>query len=280
MLPRRTDVTDAVVGAPSGPGNALAFDLDGTVYLHEHPLPGAVELFEYLRGARVPYVFATNNSSATAARYVERLHAMGIAVEPDQVITSNHVAAAHLVATGASRAFIVATPEVRDEYAAGGVHHDPDTPEAVLLAFDTSLDYRKITTTSDFLLSGLPYYATHPDLVCPMPTGPIPDCGAFAALFQAATGRTPQVLGKPTAAMALTIRQRLEARSQRHAEVMFVGDRLYTDVRMANENGFTAVLTLTGEATASDLAGSEYRPDLVVHGLDDLLMRLSANAVR
>src|SRR5690606_18384565 len=119
----------------------------------------------------------------------------------------------------------------RDEYAAAGVHHDPDSPEAVLLAFDTSLDYDKIKTTSDWLLEGLPYYSTHPDLVCPMPGGPIPDCGSFAALFQAATGRSPQVLGKPTPAMAATIRRRLAAQGDAIDEVLFVGDRLYTDVR-------------------------------------------------
>src|SRR5690606_14768824 len=107
--------------------------------------------------SHVPFAFATNNSSATGARYVDRLNDMGIPTRPDQVITSNHVAADHLVATGTSRAFIVATPEVRDEYAAAGVHHDSDSPEAVLLAFDTSLDYDKIKTTSDWLLEGLPY---------------------------------------------------------------------------------------------------------------------------
>ena len=269
-----------MAGSGSGAAPAVAFDLDGTIYLHEQPLPGAVALVDYLRERRIPYAFATNNSSTSAARYVERLRRMDIAVEQDQVITSNHVAADHIRQTGIRKAFIIATPEVRDEYAAAGLHHDTTAPEAVLLAFDTSLDYGKIAAAAALLLRGLPYYATHPDLVCPMPGGPIPDCGAFAALFEAATGRTPDVLGKPTPAMAATIRRRLSTPGDAPRSVTFVGDRLYTDIRMANENGFTAVLTLTGEATEADLAASDYRPDLVVRGLDELLAHLSAVAIR
>ena len=46
--------------------DAVAFDLDGTIYLAEDPLPGAVALIAALRRAGVPHLFATNNSSATA----------------------------------------------------------------------------------------------------------------------------------------------------------------------------------------------------------------------
>lgn len=250
---------------------AVAFDLDGTIYLHDRVLPGAVELIGFLRHHRIPHLFATNNSSSTTASYVSRLNAMGIPADRQQVLTSNDAAANHLGSIGVTSAYLVATEEVRAEYAAAGVHHDPDSPQAVLLTFDTTIDYRKIVEAAALLRSGLAYYATHPDLVCPMPGGPIPDCGSFAALFQAATGRTPTVLGKPSPAMADAIRRRLWTGATDGPPVTFVGDRLYTDVRMANENGFEAVLTLTGEASTSDLAASDFRADLVVSGLDEFL---------
>lgn len=257
---------------------AVAFDLDGTIYLHDRPLPGAVAVIEFLRHRQVPYLFATNNSSATGAAYVARLAGMGISADRSQVLTSNDVAANHLRSVGVTRAYLVATDEVRDEYAAAGVRHDTTAPQAVLLTFDTTLDYSKIVAAADLLRQGVDYYATHPDLVCPMPGGPIPDCGAFAALFQAATGRTPTVLGKPSPVMARTIGARLSAGLPREPRVMFVGDRLYTDMRMANENGFHGVLTLTGEAAAADLATSDYKADLVVGGLDEFLDYLGAHA--
>ena len=255
--------------------DAVAFDLDGTIYLAEDPLPGAVALIAALRHAGVPHLFATNNSSATGEDYVERLAGMGIVTRREQVLTSNDVAATHLVAAGVRRAYLVASPRVMAEYAAAGVEHVEHGSQAVVLTFDTTLDYRKIAAAAALLRDGTPYFATHPDLVCPTPDGPVPDCGSFIALFAAASGRQPTVLGKPHATMAGAVRERLERQAADQGRlaprrIAFVGDRLYTDVRLANEHGFSAVLTLTGEASRDKAAAGPYRPDLVIEDLREL----------
>jgi HAD superfamily hydrolase (TIGR01450 family) len=254
---------------------ALAFDLDGTIYLGPHLLPGARALLEALHDGGVPYVFATNNSSKTAEQYLRHLGGLGIPVERSTVVTSNDVARALLAQEGRHRPYLLATPEVTEEYAAAALAPaDPLDADCVLLTFDTTLTYAKLRTASDLVRRGAPYYATHPDVVCPTPEGPIPDCGAFIELLAAATGRRPTILGKPERPMADTIRTRLGVDAER---IAFVGDRLYTDVRMANEHGFRAVLTLTGEATADDLAASPHRPDLVVADMRDLHERLRSS---
>lgn len=265
--------------------DALAFDLDGTVYLEDSALPGAKDLMGQVAQSGVPFVFATNNSSLPATRYVARLRAMGIEAEASHVLTSTHAASHRLRQAGFSRAYVLATEEVREELAATGIAHDADDPQAVLLTFDTTLDYGKVRAVSDLVRSGLPYFATHPDLVCPTPEGPIPDCGAFIALFAAATGREPVVLGKPSGVMAAAIRERLEHQAAQSgsappARIAFIGDRLYTDVRMANEHGFVAVLTLTGETSRSDLDDSPYTPDLVVRDLSELAERLGMGGLK
>jgi 4-nitrophenyl phosphatase len=267
---------DAVRGRDAGAAisaRALAFDLDGTVYLGGRLLPGALRLLEALRDEGVPYLFATNNSSKTGEAYVRHLGGFGIPVERSTILTSNDVARAVLAREGMRRPFLLATPEVADEYRAGGFAPGAADPDCVLLTFDTTLDYEKLRVAADLILHGLPYFATHPDLVCPTPAGPIPDCGSFIELLAAATGRRPLVLGKPQGPMAEAIRARLGAGADR---IAFVGDRLYTDVRMANEHGFLAVLTLTGEASAADLAASPYAPDRIVATLIELHERLRA----
>ena len=249
------------------PVAGVAFDLDGTVYLGPELLPGALPLIEALEARGVPYLFATNNSSKTGAQYLRQLRGLGLPAARASVLTSNDVAVAFLRRQGLRRPYLVATPEVEAEYRAQGIEPTDDDPDAVLLTFDTTLTYDKLRRASDLIRLGLPYLATHPDLVCPTPTGPIPDCGAFAALLAEATGLRPVVLGKPEAHMATAIRARLGVPAER---VAFVGDRLYTDVRMANAHGFLAVLTLTGEAKPADLAASPHRPDLVVADLREL----------
>ena len=54
-------------------------------------------------------------------------------------------------------------------------------------------------------------------------------------------------------------------------EVALVGDRLYTDIRMARDAGAVAVLTLTGETKRADIEDcpQNQRPDLVVADLGE-----------
>lgn len=257
---------------------AVAFDLDGTLYLGSAVLPGAVELVRSLTAAGKTVLFVTNNSSVARTQYLDRLTAMGLTATADQLITSNDVAIAQLRELGFSAPFLLATPAVTEEYRRNGLDVDSTRRDAVVLTFDTTLSYDKLRQAARYILQGLPYFATHPDLVCPTPEGPIPDCGSFMALLRAATGVSPKVFGKPEPPMARAIIRRCQAPPK---AIAFVGDRLYTDIRMANENGMLAILTLTGESSLDDLGSSPYKPDLVVRSLNELATEFdSATGIR
>src|SRR5690606_25361156 len=129
--------------------------------LSDRPLPGARALIGRLDEAGVPYLFATNNSSVPGARYVERLRGLGIAAERAHVLTSNDAMLARLRREGVTRAFLVATEAVRAEYAAARVRHDHADPQAVVLTFDTTLDYAKVRTAPDLPRTALPHLAPH-----------------------------------------------------------------------------------------------------------------------
>ena len=49
-----------------------------------------------------------------------------------------------------------------------------------------------------------------------------------------------------------------------------VGDRLYTDMKMAQEAGIPGVLVLTGEATEAQAAALPRQPDLIVADVGEL----------
>ena len=80
------------------------------------------------------------------------------------------------------------------------------------------------------------------------------DCGAICACLTAATGRQPVVLGKPDPSMLLDLCGRL---GLAEGEVAMVGDRIYTDIAMAQRAGVLAVLVLSGEATAEEAAAPD-----------------------
>lgn len=255
---------------------AVAFDLDGTIYLQGAPLPGALELLRSLRESGVEYLLVTNNSSVSGATYLNKLAALGLQPERRQVLTSNDVAMTHLRQAGVRRPYMLATAEVKHDYRSAGLEHEEERPDAVLLTFDMELTFEKLATATRHLNAGVPYFATHPDVTCPVQGGFLPDAGAFIELFAAATGRRPEVLGKPHAGMIAEVKRRLRLPAE---QIAFVGDRLQTDIQMAADAGFVGVLTLTGVTQRQDLVPGRVAPDVVVSGMTELGQLLRNAAV-
>ena len=142
-----------------------------------------------------------------------------------------------------------------------------EEPDLLVLGYDTELTYQKIQDAALLLRGGIEYVATHPDLNCPTLRGPIPDVGSFMALFEAACGRLPRVIGKPNVEMVSGALGRLGAKAQ---DVVMVGDRLATDVRMAKDAGIQAFLVLSGVTKREDVAASDVQPDEVFESLREV----------
>jgi len=142
----------------------------------------------------------------------------------------------------------------------------------VVLGLDLTLTYAKLEQACHLVRAGAAFIATHPDLNCPMPQGPVPDCGALCAVVSKATGVEPVVIGKPHAPMLKTALARLGTSA---AETCIVGDRLYTDMEMGFRGGLRTALVLTGEATW-DLARRYHRmPDCVLPSVRELASALA-----
>src|SRR5437762_9009196 len=87
---------DPRVGAPRAasfrlPHNGWLFDLDGTVYRGETPIPGAAETIAALRTAGRRVAFLSNKPLATRADYAAKLTRLGIPTVADDVISSSLV---------------------------------------------------------------------------------------------------------------------------------------------------------------------------------------------
>ena len=137
----------------------------------------------------------------------------------------------------------------------------------MVLGFDTTLTYEKLVKLCDFVLEGLPYIATHPDINCPVEGGFIPDIGAMMALVESSTGRAADVIvGKPYPPIVKAI---VEKTGFAADEIIMVGDRLYTDIALGAA-GLGTVLVLSGEAKLEDLLSAPHQPDLVVENLEEL----------
>ena len=74
----------------------FALDMDGTVYLGERWVEGALEFLKAVERAGKQYIFLTNNSSRGPANYVEKLERMGLSTDESRIVTSGQASIDYL----------------------------------------------------------------------------------------------------------------------------------------------------------------------------------------
>jgi NagD protein len=263
--------------------DGFVFDLDGTVYLGEVALPGAVEAIAQLRRRGKQTLFVTNKPLEPREAYATKLTRLGIPTGKDEVITSAFVLGHHLAQTAPHlRCYVIGEENLRIELQSHGLEIvdelsaqdpkeviDPAGIGAVIVAFDRTLDYRKLNTAYQALRQGARFFATNADKACPMPGGAIPDAGATIAALEHITDREVElVAGKPSTLIMQVALDRLGLPPER---CMMVGDRLETDIRMGQQAGMVTAVTLTGVADRVDISAMSRPPDFIIENLGELL---------
>jgi len=265
--------------APPPRPRLVIFDLDGVVYRGTQPVPGAAVLAGTLRSAGAGVRFATNNSMATRAAYVERLAAHGIVASAEEIVTSTSATIEHLREHIPTVSSVVAlgAPGMLQELRTAGFRAVsaaeaappgwdgealPQAYDAVVAGLDPSFDYRRLGIAAAAIRAGARFIATNADLRYPTPHGFLPGAGTIVAAVRAASGVEPLVIGKPHPAMFQAI---LTMAGVGPAEALVIGDNPDADIPAARRAGIPSVLVLTGVADAT-LAGGldgDRRPDWI-----------------
>ena len=263
-------MTQEEIRAKLAPVRCFLLDMDGTFYLGDRLIDGSLDFLAALERTGRTARFLTNNSSKSASVYAKKLERMGVDARYRDVISSAHAAAHYCMKTfPGKRCYLLGNPMLREELLAMGMTLTEEDADYVLVAFDTTLDYKKMCVVCDYIREGKPYIATHPDFNCPTETGFIPDMGAIMAFIEASTGRKADViLGKPHRGI---VDEALARTGFALSEMAMVGDRLYTDVATGVNHGMTGILVLSGEATMEDVKASDVKPDLIFGRLADMI---------
>jgi HAD superfamily hydrolase (TIGR01450 family) len=256
---------------------AYAFDLDGTIYLGDHLLPGARRLVEELRRRGLAVRFLSNNPTKDPEQYADKLERLGLPTPVDEIVNTVVTMTRWLLdnAPGAV-VYPISEPPLRRALEQAGIRisSDPAEIDVVVASYDRTFTYEKLQIAFDAIWyhRRARLVATNPDRFCPFPGGRgEPDCAAIVAAVEACTGvRCEANTGKPDPAM---LRAALAGLDVAPADCVMVGDRLSTDIRMALDTGLAAALVLTGETRAEDLAelAPSDSPELVLDRIDRLL---------
>ncbi|MEL7586232.1 MAG: HAD-IIA family hydrolase [Prolixibacteraceae bacterium] len=262
----------------------VALDMDGTIYNGDTLFPYTKNFLNSLDEMGISYSFLTNNPSRSTTDYLSHLSKMGLKVSENEIYTSAHATISYLTDhyPDVQRIFFLGTPSMISEFEQAGFHSvadDPmDEPDAVVVGFDPALSYARLTRAAWWIRKKKIYLATNPDYVCPtdQPVVLI-DCGSICAALEKATGRTPDVvLGKPDPEMLHGIKR---GNGLKQEEIAMVGDRIYTDLLMAQRANALGVLVLSGESTLQDVDTAGFVPDIVTDSIEsfgELLIRSHA----
>lgn len=253
------------------------FDLDGTIYLGDELLPGAAGLIARLRQRDRRILFLSNNPTKSPAEYVAKLGRLGIPIAPPEILTTLDTIASWLLRfhPGAT-VFPIGEAPLIDALRAAGIRisDDPAEIDIVIASYDRTFDYRKLQIAFDAIAvhKRARLVATNPDRYCPFPNGRgEPDAGAIIGAIEGCTGvARGQNVGKPDPFMLHTALARLGLAAH---QCVMVGDRLTTDIRMANDAGMDSALVLTGETTRELLASQppDHLPTFVLEGVHEVL---------
>jgi 4-nitrophenyl phosphatase len=244
-------------------------DMDGTFYLGERLLEGALKFIDVLHQKGCEYLFLTNNSSKDSRQYAEKITRLGLPVSRHKILTSGEATAMHMLSQKpGARVYVVGTSALENEFRERGFSLTDEVPDVTILGFDTTLTYAKLWKLCDLVRAGVPYLATHPDYNCPTEGGFMPDIGATIAFVKASTGREPDlIVGKPN---RLFVEKAAERTGIPISAMCMIGDRLYTDIALGASAGIPTILVLSGETQIEDVAGSTYQPNLIFQHLGEV----------
>ena len=115
----------------------FVLDMDGTFYLGDQEIDGAVAFTEKVRECGKEFLFFTNNSSKTGEMYMDKLAKMGRPITKKDIMTSGDVTIAYLKTHYPDKTiFLAGVPELEAEFHNAGLHLVDDNADIVVVAFD------------------------------------------------------------------------------------------------------------------------------------------------
>ena len=253
------------------------FDIDGTLAIGDTLYKGSRDLLSYIEEINGKAYFITNNSTKSGQDYVEKFKScFSLSTKSEDFVTSGLITLLFLKEHFKNKKiYVLGTSSFISELRKNGLKitekADEDI-ECIVVAYDNELTYEKLTIASKLLeTTDVPYYATNPDLRCPIDFGFVPDCGSICNMLQSTTDRSPIYLGKPNKEV---VEYCLRQSGFSKEETVVIGDRLYTDIACGINACVDTALVLTGEASSTDLYDTQFPPTFTYETIYDLFLSI------
>ncbi|MEM0366609.1 MAG: HAD-IIA family hydrolase [Acidilobaceae archaeon] len=252
----------------------IIVDLDGVVWRGRDIIEDNVSSLARLLDLGFKLRFITNNSTKSRADYIVKLRSLGLKVNPEDVTTSGRAASLWLKRVqGESRVYVIGEEGLVEELRVEGHIVTESSLEAssLVVGLDRRVCYNKLSEAVRALARGILFIATNLDPNLPQEDTIIPGAGAIIAFLEVASGRKPDfIAGKPNPwILEVALGEAID-----YSRVLVIGDRIDTDIVLAEKVGAKPVLVLTGAHRTLDeniRKQLEHRGVIVLNNLKELI---------
>ena len=268
----------------------VVFDMDGVLRIGSKPIDGVNDTFEFLRKRGIKYMISTNECRYTPDELRDELQEMGIEISEDVLIYTAGLSARDYLQSkidrfpnetfsfgvvGGSGLYRVLNQLTENE-GCSMVDLPPKYQTRLYLVIG-SVDKIKISSLEkirQWIQAGAKIITTCCDMSDPSSKGDfclgMPSHMLHMVSYNTAVHHSKSYsTGKPHPMHRKNILNHLKCDP---SEILFVGDTLYTDIKLAEESGFKSALVLTGNTKKDGYNNnnSVIESDYVIDSIRDL----------
>jgi len=265
-------------------GNArgFIFDMDGTLVLGDRvnhglrPLPGAVEMLDWVRGRGLPYVVFTNGTNRAPAHFASVLRDAGLDVPDELMMTPASSAVVMFTRRRYRRVMVLGGEGLAGPLRDAGIEVLPPAEtaagvDAVFVGWFPEFTMPALEAACHAVWAGAALFSASQTPFFASANGrALGTSRAISAMITSLTGCRLTVTGKPSLDALRAAATRLGVRP---SDIAVVGDDPLLEVPMAHRGRALAIAVDTGlgDATAYDHLPDGRRPHLRLRGVDELL---------
>jgi HAD superfamily hydrolase (TIGR01450 family) len=269
----------------------FVFDMDGTLALGDRvnhgltPLPGAIEMLQWLQERELPYVVFTNGTNRTPQHFAKVLRDAGLDVSDARMMTPASSAVVIFRRRGYQRVMVLGGEGLTEPLRAAGIEvvppvgaapdtrpaEEPKGVDAVFVGWFREFTMSHLEAACQAVWDGATLCsASETPFFAAAGGRALGTSRAISAMIRSITGCRLTVTGKPSLTALRSAAARLSIPTR---DLVVVGDDPLLEVPMAHRGHSLAVAVQTGLSgpDAYDHLPPDQRPHLHLRGVDELL---------
>ena len=280
-------VSTETIGTMMEKIKVVAFDMDGVLRIGMHPVRGASDIFKTLQKLDKHSLIITNECRYTSDEIIEDLEEMGVHVDGEKtpILTAGKMVYEYLLTkhkrfpdehislgiVGEQGLYDTINPITQlDNVEIVEVPPKYKTKSILIVGTVNKIKISNLEKVLKWVKAGSKIIITCGDMADPSSKGDF-TLGMPKQILHMTNynirGPAAYSCGKPNPIVAKQILARFP--EVKPAEVLLVGDTLYTDIRLAEENGFKSMLVLSGNTKKEGIKSAVTEADIILESVEE-----------